>query len=137
MLTDTHEQQEVLLKDPRVLIGIAPLSLQSGMTIATSRMIGFGNEIPVVVYTSTYAALAGDKNLFKLWPPSANKPRNRRIVAVVCVFVGAIIATWVEIKSVGMVAVLWMAAGIKFVLAAVVALILQTDTNEKAEKSKA
>lgn len=137
MVTEQDEPLEELLKDPRVLIGIAPLSFQSGMTIATSRMIGFGNEIPVVVYTSTYAALAGDANLFKLWPPSANKPRNRRIVAVLCVFAGAIVATWIEVASIGMMATLWMGMGTKLVLACSVALLLPQKEISKGECSKA
>lgn len=137
MITDADEDPHALLADARILIGIAPLAFQSGMTIATSRMIGFGNEIPVTVYTSTYAALAGDPELFKLWPPSANKSRNRRIVAVICVFAGALIATWIEVKSIGMTAVLWMAAGIKLLLAVTVAILFPQKEPTHPIESKA
>ncbi|KAL9083603.1 MAG: hypothetical protein Q9159_005674 [Coniocarpon cinnabarinum] len=117
IVTESDEGIDALLRDPRLLNGIAPLSFHSGMTIAVSRLLGYVNELPVVVYTTTYAALAGDQDLFKMWPPSANKPRNRRIVAVLCVFAGAVASTWIELRSVGMLATLWLAAGIKLVLA--------------------
>jgi uncharacterized membrane protein YoaK (UPF0700 family) len=110
-----------VLRDPRILIPIGPLAFQSGATITTSRLIGFGNEIPVTVYTSTYAALAGDPNLFAL--PTKNKPRDRRVLAVISIFCGAFISTWLERKSIGPIATFWMAAGIKFCLAASVAML--------------
>lgn len=137
MVTDADEDPHLLLADPRILIGIAPLSFQAGMTIATSRMIGLGNEIPVVVYTSTYAALAGDPKLFTLWPPNANKPRNRRAIAVICIFCGALTATWIEARSVGMLAILWMAAGIKLLLVGVAAFILPQKPPPETETDKA
>ena len=137
MLTDEKDDAQALFTNARIMIGIAPLAIQSGMTIATSRIIGLGNEIPVVVYTSTYAALAGDPNLFKLWPPSANKPRNRRIVAVICVFGGALVATWLEARSIGMIAVLWMSAGIKLVLALMVAIVIPRQEERKSSTPKA
>nr|POE82225.1 hypothetical protein CFP56_66989 [Quercus suber] len=114
-----HDVSEVL-HDPRILIAIAPLAFQSGATIATSRLLGFGNEIPVTVYTSTYAALAADPKLFHL---HGNTPRNRRLAAVVCVFAGAFVATWVEKKSAGIIVTLWASAGIKLILAGIVAFV--------------
>lgn len=118
LINDQEESSELVLMDPRILIAIGPLAFQSGATIASSRMLGYGNEIPVTVYTSTYAALAGDPKLFQL---RNNKPRNRRIAAVICVLSGAMIATWIEARSVGMKATFWMAAGIKLVLAIAIA----------------
>ncbi|KAL9082117.1 MAG: hypothetical protein Q9159_006708 [Coniocarpon cinnabarinum] len=121
--TDADEDPHALLTNSQIMAGIAPLAFQSGMTIATSRMMGLGNEIPVTVYTSTYAALAGDPKLFE-WPLGKNKPRNRRLGAVVSVFGGALVATWVEHRSIGMLAILWMAAGIKACLAVTVLIAL-------------
>jgi uncharacterized membrane protein YoaK (UPF0700 family) len=116
-----HGNAAAVLRDPRLLIPIGPLAFQSGATIATSRLLGFGNEIPVTVYTSTYAALAADPKLFVA--PTKNKPRDRRVLAVISIFCGAFISTWLERKSVGPVASFWMAAGIKFCLAASVAIL--------------
>ena len=117
-----QERRLAVFSDARILIGLAPLAFQSGATIATSRLLGFGQEIPVVVYTSTYAALAGDLKLFQL---HGNKPRNIRLAAVVCVFAGALCAGWIERKSIGMVACLWIGAGIKMVLAVAVAAFMR------------
>lgn len=110
-----------------MLIGLAPLAFQSGATIATSRLLGFGQEIPVVVYTSTYAALAGDLKLFQIHD---NKPRNIRLAAVVCVFAGALCAGWIERKSSGMVTCLWIGASIKIVLAVAVAVFMRPKDNQ-------
>lgn len=118
---DSNDNVAAVLEDARILIAIGPLAFQSGATIATSRLLGFGNEIPVTVYTSTYAALAADPKLFVL--PGRNKPRDRRVLAVISIFSGALIAAWLERRSVGPIATFWMAAGIKFILAAAVALL--------------
>ena len=107
-----------VLHDPRMLISIGPLAFQSGMTLATSRLLGFGNEIPVTVYTSTYAALAADPKLFHL---RGNRPRDRRVAAVICVFAGAFVATWAEKRSAGIIVTFWMSAGIKLILSVAVA----------------
>lgn len=118
-----EERRIAVLSDVRILIGIAPLAFQSGATIATSRLLGYGQEIPVVVYTSTYAALAGDMKLFKL---RNNKPRNQRLLAVICVLVGAFCAAWIQKRSVGMVACLWLGAGVKILLALAIALFMSS-----------
>ena len=119
---NSMEERFEVFADPAMLIGFAPLAFQSGATIASSRVLGFGGEIPVTVLTSTYAALASDPNLFKL---KGNKPRNRRVGAVLCLFLGAICATWIQVKSIGMTACLWFGAGIKLVIAAVIFLFMK------------
>ena len=125
-----------LVSNPHVLIGIAPLAFQSGMSISTSRMLGFGDELPITVLTSTYAALAGDPQLFKSWKSPKSVFRNRRAIAIVMVAAGALIAAAVEKKSIGMVATLWMAAGIKAVLTlAVASLFPQKKENEIASSA--
>ncbi|KAF2725667.1 hypothetical protein K431DRAFT_336154 [Polychaeton citri CBS 116435] len=122
LITDQHHGAHGVLDDARILIAIGPLAFQSGATIATSRLVGYGNEIPCCVYTSTFAALAADPKLFHL---HGNAPRNRRVAAVIAVFSGAFVATWLEKASVGAVATFWMAAGIKYALAAAVCLLPQ------------
>ncbi|KEQ95818.1 hypothetical protein AUEXF2481DRAFT_39673 [Aureobasidium subglaciale EXF-2481] len=89
-----------------------PLGFQSGMQIATSRLLGY-NELPVNVLTSTYCDLMGDAKLFALH----NVKRNRRAIAVVLLFVGAIISGWLLRSSGGLQSVLWLAAGIKLLVA--------------------
>ena len=121
LVTDRDHGVSEVLHDARILIAIAPLAFQSGATIATSRLLGFGNEIPVTVYTSTYAALAADPKLFQI---HGNTPRNRRVAAVLCVFAGAFVATWLEKKDIGMITTFWMSAGIKFIIAGIVAFAL-------------
>jgi len=120
LISDVDGDSAEILHDPRILIAIAPLAFQSGATIATSRLLGFGNEIPVTVYTSTYAALAADPKLFQL---RGNRPRDRRVAAVICVFAGAFVATWVEKRSEGILVTFWTSAGIKLVIASIVGFI--------------
>lgn len=122
LITDQDEDTSSVLHDARILIAIAPLAFQSGATIATSRLLGLGNEIPATVYTSTYAALAADPKLFNL---HGNMPRTRRIAAVLCIFAGAFIATWLEKKGIGMTATFWMSAGIKLVIATTIAFFVR------------
>ncbi|CAD0106279.1 unnamed protein product [Aureobasidium uvarum] len=89
-----------------------PLGFQSGMQIATSRLLGY-NELPVNVLTSTYCDLMGDAKLFALH----NVKRNRRAAAVVLLFAGAVISGWLMRSQGGLQSVLWVAAGIKLLVA--------------------
>jgi hypothetical protein len=89
-----------------------PLGFQSGMQIATSRLLGY-NELPVNVLTSTYCDLMGDAKLFALH----NVKRNRRAAAVVLLFGGAVISGWLMRSRGGLQSVLWLAAGIKLLAA--------------------
>lgn len=82
------------------------------MQIATSRLLGF-NELPVNVLTSTYCDLMGDAKLFALH----NVKRNRRGLAVVLLLAGAISAGWLMRSSAGLMGLLWIAGGIKFLVA--------------------
>ncbi|KAL9065069.1 MAG: hypothetical protein Q9157_007606 [Trypethelium eluteriae] len=126
-ISDNDGSSEWVLHNPRMLISIGPLAFQSGMTIATSRLLGFGTEIPVTVYTSTYAALAADPKLFHL---RGNKPRDRRIAAIICVFAGAFVATWAEKRSAGIIVTFWMSAGIKLILVAAIASVFPRKLSE-------
>jgi hypothetical protein len=89
-----------------------PLGFQSGMQIATSRLLGY-NELPVNVLTSTYCDLMGDAKLFALH----NVKRNRRAAAVVLLFGGAVVSGWLMRSQGGLQSVLWVAAGIKLLVA--------------------
>ena len=117
--TDDKEHYNIAT-NVHIVIPIPALALQSGATIASSRLLGFGGEIPVTVLTSTYAALATDPKLLK-WK---NTPRNRRVAAVVCLFAGAICSAWIMKKGAGIKACLWLGAGMKIVLAGAVLLFM-------------
>ena len=109
-----------MYNDPHIIGAIPLLAFQSGATIATSRLLGYGNEIPVNVLTSTYAALATDTRLLA-WK---NTPRNRRVGACVCVLGGALCAAWIHKVGPGIVGCLWVGAGLKIVMALAVGLFM-------------
>lgn len=107
------------IKDVRIVSLIPPLAFQSGMQIASSRLLGY-NEIPVNVLTSTYCDLMGDFRLFAL----NNVKRNRRAAAITLVLTGAISSGWLMRSSGGLMSVLWIAGGIKFFTAAAILLFM-------------
>jgi len=91
---------------------IVLLSLQSAGQIVASRALGF-NEIPTVVITSLLCDLMADPKLFLL----QNEKQDRRVIAFVLTLVGAVVGGWVT-KATGDIApILWLAAGIKFIVA--------------------
>lgn len=101
-----------VIENIKIVALLPPLGFQSGMQIATSRLLGF-NELPVNVLTSTYCDLMGDAKLFALH----NIKRTRRAVAVVLLLAGAISSGWLMRSAGGMMSVLWIAGGIKFLVA--------------------
>lgn len=113
------EVAEATLRNTRIVSLIPPLAFQSGMQIATSRLLGF-NELPVNVLTSTYCDLMGDARLFVA---HANPKRNRRAASVLLLLAGSIVSGWLMRSSAGLMGVFWLAGGIK-ALAAVGALVL-------------
>ncbi|TKA67560.1 hypothetical protein B0A55_09176 [Friedmanniomyces simplex] len=97
-----------VIHDIRIVALIPPLAFQSGIQIATSRLLGF-NELPVNVITSTYCDIMGD---FKLLATN-NVRRNRRVGAVVLLLVGSIVSGWMLRSRGGLMSVLWVSGGIK------------------------
>lgn len=97
------------------LAPIALLAFQSAGSIACSRALGF-SEIPTVVLTSVYFDIASDERLAAV-PLAHNPKRNRRVASVVCVLVGAVLGGWLSRCGAGMVAALWLAAGLKLFVA--------------------
>ena len=91
---------------------IPPLAFQSGMQITSSRLLGF-NELPVNVLTSTYCDIMMDAKIFAL----NNVKRNRRVSAVVLVLAGAVCSGWLMRSAGGLISVLWLASGIKLIVA--------------------
>lgn len=101
-----------VLENIKIVSLLPLLGFQSGMQIATSRLLGF-NELPVNVLTSTYCDLMGDAKLFAMH----NVKRNRRGLAVVLLLAGAISSGWLMRSSAGLEGVLWIAGGIKLLVA--------------------
>lgn len=95
-------------------VPIVLLSLRSAGQIVASRTLGF-NEIPTVVITSLLCDLMSDPKLFLL----RNEKRDRRVIAFALTLVGAIIGGWITKATQQIGPVLWLSAGIKFVLAGV------------------
>ncbi|PSR77055.1 duf1275 domain-containing protein [Coniella lustricola] len=99
-------------------MSLLPLSLmafQFGGQIVTSRVLGL-NEVPTNVLTSLYCDLLSDPLLFA--PARANIKRNRRVVAIVLMVVGAILGAWCQKSRAGMPTALWIAGAVKMCIAA-------------------
>ena len=112
------------------LLPIALLSFQSAGQIVTSRAMNI-NEVPTVVITSLLCDLFSDPKL--LAALRANIKRNRRVAGFVLVLVGAIVSSLIS-KATGRVEpVLWVAAGLKFLM--FLAWSLWPWTQAKGEKS--
>ncbi|KAK0110054.1 hypothetical protein ONS95_002714 [Cadophora gregata] len=94
------------------LLPLGFLAFQSGGQIVTSRILGF-NEVPTTVLTSVYCDIASDSHILA----RDNVKRNRRIGAVIFILIGGIAGGWISRSSAGMSTSLWIAAGIKLVIA--------------------
>lgn len=98
------------------LIPLALLAFQFGGQIVMSRTLGV-NEVPTNVLTSLYCDLLSDPLLAA--PASENPKRNRRVASIVLLVGGGIAGGWLQRSAAGMSAALWIAGGIKFVVALV------------------
>ncbi|KAL5611397.1 hypothetical protein BROUX41_000987 [Berkeleyomyces rouxiae] len=96
------------------LLPVALLAFQFGGQVVSSRTLGF-NEVPTSVLTSLYCDLLSDPKLFA--PLGKNDKRNRRIYAMVLLLVGGIVGSWLQRSSGGMPPSIWMAGGLKIVMA--------------------
>ncbi|KAK6438064.1 hypothetical protein LTR95_005738 [Oleoguttula sp. CCFEE 5521] len=125
----TPEPRDVL-HNIRIVSLLPPLAFQSGMQIASSRLLGY-NELPVNVLTSTYCDLMGDFRLFAL----NNVKRDRRAAAVVLLLVGAIVSGWLMRSRGGLPSVLWISAGVKILTGLGMLVFMPVArTEEKSEK---
>lgn len=120
--TSSHDPTSVIDNIPIVAL-IPPLAFQSGMQIATSRLLGF-NELPVNVLTSTYCDIMGDFKLLAL----NNVKRTRRVLAVILLLAGAIVSGWMLRSSGGLPSVLWLSGGIKLLTAVALYVFLPVAT---------
>lgn len=110
--TSRHDPEPAsVVHNIKIVSLLPPLAFQSGMQIATSRLLGY-NELPVNVLTSTYCDLMGDFNLLAL----NNVRRNRRALAAVLLLIGSIASGWLMRSSGGLESVLWISGGIKVIV---------------------
>lgn len=108
------EIHKARIQNQRVLIPLALMGFQAGGQIVTSRVLQI-NEVPINVLTSLYCDFFSDPGLFAL--NLTNQKRTRRFIAILGYFGGVIGAGWLMRSKGGVPSVLWLAAGIKMVLA--------------------
>lgn len=120
---------ESVLANTKIVALIPPLAFQSGIQIATSRLLGF-NELPVNVLTSTYCDLMGDLKLLA----TNNVKRNRRAASVVLLLIGAIVSGWLMRSSGGLESILWLSGGLKVLTAAAVFCFMPAEMERKIPK---
>jgi len=97
------------------LLPLALLAFQFGGQIVASRVLGY-NEVPTNVLTSLYCDLLSDPGLLK--GVGENPKRNRRVAAIVLLILGGVVGGWLQRSGAGMATVLWIAGGMKVVMAA-------------------
>ncbi|KAK9365625.1 hypothetical protein V1509DRAFT_632585 [Lipomyces kononenkoae] len=94
------------------LIPLALLAFQGGGQMAASRGLGF-NELPTTVLTSVYYDVSSDPAL----TARHNVKRDRRLLGSVALLIGAIIGGFIFKSSAGLATALWLAGGLKFLIA--------------------
>ena len=94
-----------------VLVPIALVAFQSCGQAVTSRALKH-NALTSVVLTSIYCDLFSDAELFV----AHNADRNRRLSAPILLLFGAVVGGLLTHSSIGTSGVLWIAAGLKFIV---------------------
>ncbi|KAK8088984.1 hypothetical protein PG997_003945 [Apiospora hydei] len=95
-----------------VLVPMALVAFQSCGQAVTSRALKY-NSLTSVVLTSIYCDLFSDTQLFAFHNPE----RNRRVGAALLLLSGAVMGGLLSRNDVGIVGVLWIAAGLKLLAA--------------------
>lgn len=96
----------------KVLLPMALVAFQSCGQAITSRALKF-NSLTSVVLTSIYCDLFSDTQMFAFH----NTDRNQRVGAPVLLLIGAIMGGLLFRSALGMAGVLWIAAGLKLLVA--------------------
>jgi uncharacterized membrane protein YoaK (UPF0700 family) len=99
-----------------VLIPLVFLGFQAGGQVWTGDVLGF-KEIPTTVLTSVYFGLASDVKF--LQGLKTNLPRNRRLIAVCALLLGAVSGGWLSRSRGGIPSVFFVAAGLKFCISGI------------------
>ena len=94
-----------------ILVPIALVAFQSCGQAVTSRALKY-NALTSVVLTSIYCDLFSDAELFVLH----NVERNRRMSAPILLLFGAVSGGLLAHSTIGTAGVLWIAAGLKFLV---------------------
>jgi len=94
-----------------ILVPIALVAFQSCGQAVTSRALKY-NALTSVVLTSIYCDLFSDAELFVLH----NVERNRRMSAPILLLLGAVSGGLLAHSTIGTAGVLWIAAGLKFLV---------------------
>ncbi|KAI1393239.1 uncharacterized protein F4822DRAFT_384030 [Hypoxylon trugodes] len=89
---------------------VALLSFQAGGQIVNSRALGI-SEVPTTVITSLLCDLVIDERILE--PFRKNVKRNRRVVAFVLTFLGAVCGGWISKATGAVQPSLWFVAAIK------------------------
>lgn len=95
---------------------VVPLSLvafQSSGQAVTSRALKY-NALTSVVLTSIYCDLFSDANIFA--GLTKNVERNRRMLAPLCLLLGAVLGGYWSHSSIGLAGALYTAVGLKFLI---------------------
>jgi hypothetical protein len=98
--------------DWTVLVPIALIAFQSCGQAVVSRALKY-NALTSVVLTSIYCDLFSDAELFSM----RNVERNRRVGAPTLLLLGAVVGGLLVHTAMGPAGILWIAAGLKFVVA--------------------
>lgn len=96
-----------------VLVPLALVAFQSSGQAVISRALQY-NSLTSVVLTSIYCDLFSDAQIFA--GLTQNAERNRRMAAPLLLLVGAMLGGIWDKTDVGMIAALWTAAGLKFLV---------------------
>ncbi|KZF20536.1 DUF1275 domain protein [Xylona heveae TC161] len=92
------------------LLPLGLLAVQAAGQMVASRLLAY-NELPTLVVTSVLCDLFSDTRLFLVsW--TENPQRNRRVAAVIAIFLGALVAGFMS-KLRGLNSALWLAFALK------------------------
>ncbi|KAF2123171.1 hypothetical protein BDV96DRAFT_626911 [Lophiotrema nucula] len=115
----------------RMLISLPILAFHFGMQMASSRILGF-MELPTIMITAGYGDLMGDPDLFSLrW----DAMRARRMGSVVLMLAGGIVGAWIKKLGCGVWVPMWVAAGLKILLAVGIWMVTPKEEDLVLERS--
>jgi uncharacterized membrane protein YoaK (UPF0700 family) len=121
---DTHSEDPLRWE---VVIPLAVVAFQSSGQAVTSRALKY-NALTSVVLTSIYCDLFSDAQLFA--GLGSNVERNRRMLAPLCLLLGAVIGGYWSHSAIGLAGALWTAVGLKFLI--IIAWLLWKKAPEEA-----
>lgn len=97
----------------QIIVPLAIIAFQASGQAVTSRALKY-NALTSVVLTSIYCDLFSDAELFA--GLTKNVERNRRMLAPLCLLLGAVLGGYWAHSSVGLAGALWTAVGLKVLI---------------------